>query len=484
MAHSIRPVTHGQTRFVVPGLLADTQGVAFGPEAAVLLPTLGHLVGFLRSVGREQPLKTALPDLALQRARIAGGGPVVLAEFSARGRHSLDRSAALARLHQGQLFTGMGQHLVRYRDAGAAKGYDATSLSREGPFRTLYDRPISRDLERPRPLPFDSLVRQLTLGRQHEQQLHPEMFVRAPSVLLPRLVRHLGARGATLGVAILEEEDQAAAPEALISARRVRPGIWPLIQGLPRVRIYRREHPRIFVEAGYAHPLDLAGCASLLSGDRWLFFDAAGRVSEAPPNLRFVSGGDLVQPALARPDEASMLGLDAAALAGEPLRYDLRMGPRVGSQGPCVARLLRGPRALEWLRRMVYLAPPSAFEGHRVVAWEDTILVIGSEGANALPVGEPLRSPTRDVYLPVDQGLSPNLPPRVLKNVVAPRGAALLLPEGGFRWATEAELPLERTVLSNLPLADVRALSMPDSPQPTVVPTDENVFRLFVEEFR
>jgi len=477
----LRPVSQGQTRFTVPGLIADAQGVAFGPDGSILLPTISHLVGFLRSAGREQPLKLGLPNLQLFKARLVRGGPVVIAEFETRGRHGLDRASALARLHQGQLYTGQGRHRVRYRDAGAANGYDVAKLSTSGsPIRSLYDRPLPRELTQLEPLSFDKLVRQLSMSRDHLQRLSPEMFVRAPGTMMRRLVRHLATRGADVNVTMLDGDGVAS--ETLISARNVPEGLWPLLEGMPRVRVYRREHPRIFVQKGWAHPLDLPGCASLLAGDDWLFFDAPNGVTVTPSTPRFARARDIVSPELATPPPDAVRSVKPDPIAAN--RYPLRLGKRVGAQGATKARLLRGPQAFAWLERLVYIAPTALLTGNRVAAWDDHVLVVGDDGGPPVPLGEPLREAAPNVFVPVDHGLSPRLPPRELGEMLAPTGLTVLLPDEGFHLPSGALRPLTRAVLSELPLADVLPVATDPASQTLVVPTEPGVFRRFWEKLR
>lgn len=476
----LRPVSQGQTRFTVPGLIADSQGVAFGPQASILLPTVGHLVGFLRSAGREQPLSSGLPKLTLYRARLMRGGPVVIAEFESRGRHGLDRANALARLHQGQLYTGTELHRVRYRDGGAANGYDVDKLTtKEGAERIFYDRPLPRALERLEPLSFDRLVRQLALTREANQRLSPEMFVRTPGALMRRLVRHLVTRGADVQVAMLDMDGQS---EAMLSARRVPEGLWPLLEGMPQVRVYRREHARIFVQRGWKHPLDLPGCASLLSGESWLFFDAPNSVTAAPSDARFTRSEDIIIPELATPSEDAVAQVHDSALKQH--RFAVRLGKRTGAQGATVARLLRGPHAFQWLERLVYIAPTELLAGNRVVSWDDHILVLGDDGGPPVPLGEPLREIAPNVYIPNDYGISPRLPASQLTELLAPSGMTLLLPTGGYRFAQGAARPLSRAVISDMPMAEVEAIALEPTGEVQVVPSEPGVFRRFIEGLR
>jgi len=479
----IRAVAMGQTRFVVPGLVADGAGVVSGPEAVALVPTLGHLVGFLRSISHDQPILGALGRLEIQRARMRPGGPVVLARFRSRGINALDRAAALLRLHQGQLFTGGAPHAVRYRDAGAGLGYDAERLVDDAEL-VLYDRAAARTIEAPRAVPFDGLVRQLSLSRLQGKEAQPDLYVRAPRVLVHRLLRFLTGRGVKAQVAVLSGASRRE-EEVLLALRGTPDGLLPLLRGLPRTRLYRRLHARLFVESGWTHPLDLAGCVGLLGGDAWLFFNADAGVDELPAGARFAPAADLALPKLT--DAAGRaLALDETEVL-EPRSWPVRVVHRGAALGPVVARLLEGPKAHAWLTKMVYLAPTAELSRGRLVAWADHALVVGAAGASALPVGRPLRALSPRILCALDAAITPRISRDRLHALIAPEGEdrVLLLPNGsGWRWRADDEVPLARHVLADLNLVAVQPLASEADVPATLAPVDDSFLRLLAEPLR
>lgn len=498
----IRPVALGQTRFALPDFSADHGGVAWGPGAYVVLPTASHLVGFLRSLSREQPLTVALGTPRLWAARLDAGGQVIVISFESRGTHPLDRAAALCRIQGGQLYTGNDQHAVRYRDAGAPLGYDVEHLGQAGEGEVLlYDRPVGRRLRDARVLSFDRLVRHLALTRRDRPEPHPDLYVHVPAVLSARLARLLLGRGAQVRMALLQRTE--ASPvmgfrpsdgSVLLEAWQVPDGLLALLRGQPRTRLYRRVHERFFVESGREHPLDLASADRLIEGDAWLFFHGdRGEVDEVSPVSAWADASDVVGQHRfdLEGQTASMVAADSDLLGelAPSTGWGLRLIPRATTQGPVVGRLLVGERELGWLARLVYLAPPSALAGCRFVAWRGGAVVLGEDSGDLLPlpIGRPIRRLASRLYGPANAEVRPRVSAEWLDEVFdsADAPVALWLPEGGLRWAPADEVPLERGTLIEQDLVPVEPLEgVPLPGASDVRPSDASVAAMLLEAFR
>lgn len=463
------PVVRNQQTFVVPSLTADGRGIAIGPTLTVVLPTVSHLVGFLRGAGRSQPLAHLLGRPEIGRGTVSGGARVVYLRCPSRGSHSADRLASIARLHQGQVYTGDPTHAVRYRDGEATLGYDAHELElADG--QVLYDRPRRRVLNATEVIEFDTLVRRLALTRVAPARAPTQLYLRTPAALAPRLVRRLAQRGAEVAIADLQAGHH---PQGLLRIRSLPEGLIDLLVRLPRVTAFTRLHERLFVEYGRAHPLDLAAAVDLMAGDEWLFFAGdRGDVGVAPPAAVFVPADDFATFSVGGRDST---WATAAGPRATGLRWPLRIARCATAQGDPVARHLHGAAALDRLRRLIYLAPTAVLAQTRLVRWGDHAILLGDE-AGAFPLGVPLRWATPNLLVPLDATLRPALAPDVLAGLVDGDHTAVFLGHEGFQWRTTEARRLDRRVA--VALETVVGAPTTGRPAPELAPTDVSIFRL------
>ena len=467
----LQPVVRNQHVFKVPSLAADGRGIAVGPTLTIVLPTLSHLVGFLRGVGRTQPLSRLLGQPRIHHGRLQGGARVIYLHCPSRGSHSADQVAAVARLHQGQVYTGDTNHAARYRDGSSTLGYDADALvSTDG--QVLYDqRP--RVLTPDQPLHFETLVARLTLIRD-VHRTPSTVYVRAPASLGPRLLRRLTRRGARVELGLLQV---GRAAEVLLRIRELPTSLLSLLQSLPRVTVFRQAHSRFFVELGRSHPLDLAACADLLPDKGWWFFAGdRGDVSKVPDGVEFESGSDFKPFKLGGADTEVAL-IKGHVLQGRPVT--LRSITQPTAQGAMAGRLLIGAQTLDRLRRLIYLASTQVLNSIKIVTWDDHAVLLG-EGAAYFPLGQPLRRASPNLLVPLHAELRPAVDEHALQALVPSGRTALLLPGGGVQWATSDAQILRRHLALILPT--VEGKSLPNVyPTPQLAATEVSVFRLLLE---
>lgn len=271
----------------------------------------------------------------------------------------------------------------------------------------------------------------------------------------------------------------------LLRCQRVPQGLVPLLAGLPRVILFDRVHPRIFVERGRDHPLDLASSEPLLGGNELLLFSGdQGRVDTVAPPLTFCSARDLLEVHVIWPS-GEMLRSHAPP-AARVWRWPIRIVAQPAIQGPITGRLLSGVRELEWLRRIVYLADHSALRTYRVVLWPQRAVVEGPEGLPALPVGRALRKLTEQVMLPAHATLRPNLSDARLRELLslADGDWVLLDSDEGMRWPEASWRNLERMTLCDLPMATPDPVSATKEESAVMEPGEDGLFRMFWERFR
>lgn len=482
----IRPITLGDTRFVVPGLLRTTGDVVLGPETVALLPTPAHLVAVLTGLARQAPLTTVLGVPKAFTAQLRAGGARVALHFGGRGVRALDRVAALCRLQGGQLYTGEGAVFVRMRDAAASLGYDATgAVDPPDGGCVLHDQPLTRTITRLVPMDLARLIERLALIPAPEAGARRALYLTTHPSLARRVARWLRSRGADVSAAFIERDD---GPRILFEARHVAPGALPLLFNLPGVEPWRRLHPRIFVQAGHRHPLTLSNVAGLLPGKALRFFGVDGHHT-CGESLAFTDAAELGLPPA--PPTLDQPVADAGAAPDwqvaqarfdqfEPVPIHLSQGR--SAQGEIAARLLRGPRGRRALTALMYRVPPGALAEWQLVAWPDHLLLLGRR---LPPIGEPLRRLGKRVFVGLNTLLHPAPDPEHVADLfLRPNEEGVLTPHGAWRWARSAAAPLSRRLCLDLQVTAVEPLRPDRAADAEVQPVDASIFRLFWRELR
>lgn len=484
----IRPITLGETRFEVASLVQGTADVALGGEAIALLPTPAHLVAVLAGLGRQAPITTTLGTPAAFMVSLDRGPAKVVLRFGNRGLRALDRVAALCRLQGGQVYTGEADTFVRMRDAAATLGYDAEELIANPAGCVLYDAPLPHVVQRWTPIDLGRLIERLSLIPNEGEDLARVLFLSTAPVLARRLVRWMRSRGGRVQAAFIERDD---GPRVLLEVKGLDAGCLPLLRGLPRVDAWRRLHPRIFVQAGWRHPLPLAHVAGLLPGDALRFFGADGYHTCAP-TLVFTDAADLdLAPAaitLAEPatdtrpqsgaEQLQWIPQDARFDSFKPVPIRVRTGSRV--LGETEGRLLRGASGRRALTALIYRIAPSMLATWQVVAWPDHVLLLGR---NLPPIGMALRRFGSQVLMGVKTELTPRPEPRALAGLfLSSNEEGLLTAAGTWRWTRTMAAPLSRRLCLQMEITAVPTPNREFLEPRAVQPVDASVFRLLWNE--
>lgn len=489
----LEPVAAGQTRFRMQGLTPDARGIAVGREALVVFQSLDRLVSFLGAYSVEASLDVLLPSMTLERGRATvGGGVVLLLRCEAADGYALDRLSRLAGAARSQLYAGAGSVFVRYRESAAPFGYDlAASLAEllaevrggAGPdpsrgtgltvdevavvdhdFASIYRSAeridpiglIQRLELRQRPLPLTGLASDPELAGLRDMAL----VLVAPGIA-ERVLAYLWRKEVPMaGVRVTLSEDRR--PSLLLRLRQPRGRLLDVLRPIPGVELLVPVSPRAAVEVGYVHPIHLASASSCLPGDEmYLFRGRAGRVERIDGAPRFVDGRYLVQTEVHLREAEFEVEPVEMRDAGQ-LRIDLRLQP---------SSRVREPRAtlvpwaqIEYLRRLIYLIPPSALAAARMVPLRDGLMVLSGGGrrgdgrtlsaGTVLPLGQRFAEVAPGVLIPDGQELWPRLRPQLVRELLNLEGddyAVFLAPGSDpIHIADEQLLALDAAVVGTL----------------------------------
>ena len=276
------------------------------------------------------------------------------------------------------------------------------------------------------------------------------LWLTVPLGLLRRTARYLWERGAQAELATpdaLPPPTSAVPPEspddepALLRIGRASGGLLHRLLGVPGLRLYQPVGATLAIELGFAHPLRLGSLISLFAAGRVYLFGGARRGFTALPVGRMIPIERLIE--LHRPTVApgGTLGEPSpaarpASLPSEPLRprtvvsADRAVAPpwvplvmrvplqlvaeRAGlGQRTPTATLIPWPRVL-WLSRLLYALPAALLGGLLAACLDEGVLVIGSAGVQAVPLGTLLYEPTANVFIPLGSEFLPRLPGELL----------------------------------------------------------------------
>ena len=449
----LEAVAAGQTRFRLQGITPDGRGIAVGREALLTFDTLDRLVAFLGAYSEEANLDDLMPSVTLERVERQGGGQLFALRCRARDGYAIDRLARLTGAVRGRVYVGGGSVFIRARERSAPFGYDlALSLGelRKGThadilvidldFSSAYTvverldpvELIQRLALRPEALPRGGIGGDPELAGCREMAL----VLVAPG-LSERLLSYLWRTGnAFSGVRVsLGEEGESS---LLLRLKRPNGRLLDVLYGMPGIEILAPVSARAAVEVGFRHPIHLASANTCFPGDEmYLFRGLAGRVERIDGAPRFVDGRHLL-----RTDLTIRSGEIGGASLHDPreLHVELKLRPSSNRREPRAS--LIPWEQLEYLRRLVYLLPPSTLSAASVVALEDGVLVMTSGGratgkigvtvGTMIPIGKRYVEVAPGVLLPDGFELWPCLRPNLLRELLGLQGEdRALFPEPG-----------------------------------------------------
>ena len=422
---ALEHVAQGQTRFFTPGVAPDPRGVLLGRFCVMTFATLEGAVSWFRLYSSEASLDELMAHLTITKCRTALGSREIVVQIPAVSSYASDRSARLARLVGGAIYTGTAKHFVKYRDDRSPYGYDAVDIGTM-PASTdfmVHGDEFSQGYVREGDLPFARLlfrlsIRKLPGGEQLDAEDRGELYLAVARGLSDGIIRYLWRNRVDAQAGLFTPgstsafDDQARDRGYMwIRARALPERILALFLGTPGIDVFRPAGASAAVAVGYEHPIDLASCASVFPPDTFHVFWPGDRVDVLPGPLVLSDIADLtrVDLELERPREPRPHAGGPAEAIGVALKLAAAMGPprRV------VATLIPLEHAAR-LKRILFALPPVSLRGHRVAATDRGILVIGSENLDVIPLGQLLCELTPGLLVPLGMDVVPRVSPEVL----------------------------------------------------------------------
>jgi hypothetical protein len=471
-AMALEHVAQGQTRFFTPGVAPDPRGILLGRYCLMTFATLEGAVSWFRLYSSEASLDELMANLLITKARTALGSREIVVQIPAVTSYAADRAARLARLVGGAIYTGTSKHFVKFRDDRSPYGYDAVDIGGmpAGADFMVHGDEFAQGYIREGDLPFARLlfrlsIRKLPGGDKLAADDRGELYLAVARGLADGIIRYLWRNKVEAHAGLFTPGSTSAFDDQmrdrgymLIRVRALPERILALFLGTPGIDVFRPAGANAAVAVGYAHPIDLASCASVFPPETFHVFWPNDRVDVLPGPLSLSDIGDLtrVDLELDRPRDPVQHGGGAAEAIGVELKLAASMGPprRV------VATLIEIAHASR-LKRILFALPPVSLRGHRVAATDRGILVVGSENLDVIPLGQLLCELAPGLLVPLGMDVVPRVSSEVLARALG-HGAGIVTvftAEGRpFQISEGAFTTLERRSLAKLEVERAESL--------------------------
>lgn len=481
---ALEHVAHGQTRFMIPGVAPDPRGVVLGRYLVMVFPTLEGVVSWLRLYSHEASLDELMSGLQITRVRTPLASRELVLRVPAISSYTADRAARLARLVGGTVYTGTAKHFVKYRDDRSPLGYDAVAVAavptgaafvvQGDDFLQSYtvegELPLARLL-------FRLSLRQVPGARRLAPDQRGELVLAVARGLGDGVIRYLWRNklDGEVGLVTPRAREQAlglAGDRAylLMKVRHLPERILALFLDTPGIDVFIPQSANVAVAVGWAHPVELGSCATLLPESAYHLFWPGDRVDVLDGPLALSRLGDLTRVDLAGEDVAA--GPARAVVAPEPVTVPLRLAPSAGSVRRVAATLVP-PAQTPSLKRLIYALPPSSLRGLRVAVTSRGTLIEAPGELDVVPLGT-LLTRSAGVLMPLGLEVVPRVSPEVLAAALGhgPGLVTVLTDDGPPFQLPESELkPLERRAIARLDVetVEVRDVALAAAAEPSVV---------------
>jgi len=433
---ALEHVAQGQTRFFTPGVAPDPRGILLGRFLVMTFATLEGAVSWFRLYSSEAALDELLANLTIIKAKTALGGREIVVQIPAVSSYAADRAARLARLVGAGVYTGTAKHFVKYRDDRSPYGYDAVDIGAM-PAQTdfmVHGDEFAQGYVKEGELPFTKLlfrlsIRKLPGGEQLETEDRGELYLTVARGLSEGIIRYLWRNRVeaqaglfTPGATSAFEDRGGDRGYMLIRVRALPERILALFLGTPGIDVFKPAGANAAVAVGYAHPIDLASCASVFPADTFHVFWPGDRVDVLPGPIELSDIADLTRVDLDLERAKDPTAHDGAAPS--PIGVELKLAASMGPPRRVVATLIplaHGTR----LKRILFALPPVSLRGHRVAVTDRGIVVVGSENLDVIPLGQLLCELTPGMLIPLGMDVVPRVTPEVLARALG-HGAGLV----------------------------------------------------------
>ena len=471
----IEAVTRDQEHFRVPTLRTDARGLVVGDRGLLRFRILPQLVSFFQALTEEQSLDHMASSLRIIKVRSRTSGLEFLVDIPVLGSYLMDRAASIARLLQGEVYTGAWPHFVPYRDRRSPFGYDASHLDTWENGAVLYDLHGQSQFEIVGELTFSGLLLDLSMARtkaieSNNCMLKVEPGLRAPlqSFLWRRKVE---AKIAQVGTRP-QGQFEASKSYYLFQLPKAPQHLYALFEGVPGLEVYHSFGKNLFVERGWSHPFALENCRRYFAAESHFFFSGTKDRVEVinsdglvfvdiakleAQGFRFAAHSQLSrgEDIFGQPDAV----FDGVAL-GERLDYEVKLTAIPSATVEQVrGAWLTSQHELRWLKRIVFSLPQSALNDYRAAFTDRGVLIVNPRGIEWVPLGLQLKEIFSGVYIPLGTRFVPPVGyEHLAKALGIERGFVYVIPE--MRYPIEIQdtylKPLARYMLADVELQQIR----------------------------
>lgn len=470
---------------MTPGVAPDPRGVLLGRHCLLLFPTLEGVVSWLRLYSSEASLDELLSGFEIARVRTALHSREMVVRIPALSSYACDRAARLVKLVGGSIYTGTSKHFVKYRDERAPYGYDAVDIGAlpGGAEFMLHGDDFSQAYTREGEVPIQRLLFRLTLRRiPGATRLGPderaELVLAVARGLGDGVIRYLWRNKVEAEIGLVTpgggsafDDPGADRSYLLFRVAHLPERILELFLGTPGIDVFRQVTANAAVAVGFAHPIELSSVGTLLPQTGYHLFWPGDRVDVVPAPLELSRISDLTRIDLEL--EAAEPQPVASATAVDPVGVPLRLAPALGSPRRVTATLVPLAQSA-WLKRLIYLLPPSSLRGHRVAVTDRGVLITGSENVDIVPLGQLLSELSPGLLVPLGMDIVPRVSAEVLARALGHGSGVLTVfsHDGApFQLSETSLVPLERRSLARMEIerAEVTDLSAEAVLDPSVV---------------
>ena len=370
---ALEHVAHGQTRFMIPGVAPDPRGVVLGRYLLLVFPTLEGVVSWLRLYSHEASLDELMNGLAISRVRTPLASREMLLRVPAISSYTTDRAARLARLVGGAVYTGTAKHFVKYRDDRSPLGYDAVDVGAlpAGAALVIHGDDFTQSYVVEGELPLARLLFRLSLRqvpgtRRLSVDQRGELVLAVARGLGDGLIRYLWRNKIDGEVGLVAPRDRGSTTAApgdrsylLMKVKNLPERILALLLDTPGIDVFVPQSGNVAVAVGWAHPVELTSCASLLPEDAYHLFWPGDRVDVLDGPLALSRLADLTRIDLGAEAAAEPAG--RAVSAPDPVAVPLRLAPSTGPVRRVAATLVPLEQTAS-LKRLIYTLPPASLD--------------------------------------------------------------------------------------------------------------------------
>lgn len=481
---ALEHVAHGQTRFMIPGVAPDPRGVVLGRYGLLVFPTLEGVVSWLRLYSHEASLDELMAGLSITRVRTPLASREMMLRIPAVSSYTTDRAARLARLVGGAIYTGTAKHFVKYRDDRSPLGYDAVDVGAlpAGAALMVHGDDFTQSYVVEGELPLAKLLFRLSLrqvpgARRLSSDQRAELVLGVARGLGDGLIRYLWRNkiDGEVGLVAPRSRDTGPATGAdrsylLMKVRNLPERILALMIDTPGIDVFVPLSANVAVAVGWAHPVELGSCASLLPEDAYHLFWPGDRVDVLDGPLALSRLADLTRIDLGV--ESAGEPTSRAVTMPEPVAVPLRLAPSSAPARRVAATLVPRDQTGS-LKRLIYSLPPASLRGMRIAVTSRGTLVVATGELDVIPLGT-LLTRQAGVLMPLGLEVVPRVSAEVLAAALGhgPGVVTVLTADGPpFQLADTDLKPLERQAIAKLETeaVEVRDVAVGAIGDPTVV---------------